>query len=168
MKTNSICSRMALGLVVVSLLIICHANAGAAHNENRVIITGTGPTNDRELSIERTHANPILALIREEMLTVKPGDKLNSAQVGAIAKRFGLADTDQFNFRLAMNQGDFAFYAGQNWPAWRVIVELAAKRLVLEAANRDRVTIPSKGDWSAYAEQVMDLLPVDNIRKGQP
>lgn len=168
MKTKAVCLGAALALTVFAWLLTSLAPAGAAQDGNRVIITGAGPAHDKELSIERPQANPILALIREEMRTIKPGDKLSSARIGEMANRFGLTDPEQFNFRLAMNQGDFSFYAGQNWPAWRIIVELAAKRLVLEAANRDRVTIPSKGDWSAYAEQVMDLLPVENIRKGQP
>ncbi len=152
-------------LVLAGVLLIACPAPGQAAGGGGFIIT---VVNGRPVKVGGEHTDPTLALIREEMRTVKPGDKLSSARIGEMAKRFGLTDPDQFNFRMAMNQGDFSFYAGQNWPAWRIIVELAAKRLVLEAANRDRVTIPSKGDWSAYAEQVMDLLPVDNIRKGQP
>ncbi|MBI4799778.1 MAG: hypothetical protein HY794_13840 [Desulfarculus sp.] len=96
-----------------------------------------------------------------------PNAILTKSEIKRYAELFGLTDMNQFNWKMALQEGDFAYFEGQRWPAWRVIVEFAAKKMVLDAANEAKATIPTKGDWSAHAERFMDKLPVDQIRQGR-
>ncbi|MBI5521869.1 MAG: hypothetical protein HY910_04500 [Desulfarculus sp.] len=96
-----------------------------------------------------------------------PNAVLTKAEIRKYAELYGLTDANQFNWKMALQEGDFAYFEGQRWPAWRVVVEFAAKKMVLDAANEARATIPTKGDWAAYAERFMDKLPVDQIRQGK-
>lgn len=96
-----------------------------------------------------------------------PNAVLTKDEIKKYAQLYGLTDMNQFNWKMALQEGDFAYFEGQRWPAWRVIVEFAAKKMVLDAANEAKATISTKGDWSAHAERFMDKLPVDQIRQGR-
>ena len=146
------------------------AHAADSHSQNRTdgesIIT-IMVIKGKAVNVYSNKKNDVLDITKKVLQTTKPDGVLSKSDIATLAKQYGLTDVNQLNFKVAMNEGDFSFLHNQNWPAWRLIVELAAKKIVLDAANAAKVTIPTKGDWSAYAEQVMDTLPIDKIRQGK-
>ena len=119
------------------------------------------------LAIQKSSGENVEDKIKEITKKYPPNSTLTKQGIKDIANFFGLTDNNQFNFKMALQEGDFSYFAEQKWPAWRLIVEFAAKKMVLDAANAAKVSIPTKGDWSAAAEQVMDTLPIDKIKQGK-
>lgn len=160
------------------LFLSAHLPALAAPAGN---IVGRFFTGGKEVPITSANKDSALSATRKIVAKPSPGTKgpatgtkqfdpnavLTKDEIKQYAQGYGLTDMNQFNWKLALQEGDFSYFAEQRWPAWRVIAEFAAKKMVLDAANEAKATIPTKGDWSAHAERFMDALPIEQIRKGE-
>ena len=62
------------------------------------------------------------------------------------------------NPHLRFQDGDIAFFAEQSLAAWEIELEFLARKLVLEAADREDVVIQDPGELAHAASKVYSTL----------
>lgn len=87
------------------------------------------------------------------------GDSALSAEtVKAIAGEFGLTERTETNPNLVFGDKDIIYWRNQRLNEGRLELEFAARRLILEAADRQHVKISDKETLSKAAQQLIPIL----------
>ncbi|HXI24616.1 MAG TPA: hypothetical protein VNG71_12195 [Pyrinomonadaceae bacterium] len=83
---------------------------------------------------------------------------VSRARLEALAKQFGLMEKTKTNPQLVFLADDIALWEKQHLDETRLVLEFAARRLILEEADRQGVLIPSKQVLAQAALEVIPLL----------
>lgn len=83
---------------------------------------------------------------------------LTKLEVKSLASFYGLLQEWPMNPHLRFLDGDISYWAEQNLSEERLKAEFEARRQVLERAEANRQRIPTQGDLSARATQIVPLL----------
>ena len=92
---------------------------------------------------------------------------LSYGAVSKLAQDLGLAQPTRVNPHLAMLPGDISYWANSRLPPERLRAEFVARKQVLEAADHLKMRIPSQGDLSAVANQLVGPL-MTKLAQTQP
>jgi DNA-binding XRE family transcriptional regulator len=83
---------------------------------------------------------------------------LGKAQIKEIAQVFTLQESRKINGHLRYNDGDISFWYEQDLSLDELIFQFAARKVVLDAADRSGVNIDDQGTLSLVATRVISLL----------
>jgi tetratricopeptide (TPR) repeat protein len=83
---------------------------------------------------------------------------LSAERVKALAGKFGLTERTETNPSLVFVDKDIIYWRDRRLDEGRLELEFAARRLILEAADRQRVKIPDKETLSKAAQQLIPVL----------
>lgn len=92
--------------------------------------------------------------------TARPngGSALSAERVKALAGEFALTEETGTNPSLVFSDKDIAYWRDRRLDEGRLELEFAARRLILEAADRQHVKIPNKETLSKAAQQLIPIL----------
>lgn len=89
--------------------------------------------------------------------------KLTKGDIKELAREFGLLEETEINPHLSFLAGDIAYWYEQELSEARLRLEFAARKAVLEAADRQRIVIGDQGKLSWSSQQIMaDLIKERN------
>ena len=80
------------------------------------------------------------------------------SEIKKLAGEIGLLKEYETNPHLSFLDGDCAYWAEQGLSFKRLEIEFTARKIVLEAADKKGVIIPTQGDLSSAAQQIMGEL----------
>jgi len=95
------------------------------------------------------------------------GQNLTKEEVRALAEAVGLLQETETNPHLAFLGGDIAYWSEQAISLDRLRMEFAARKAVLDAANRDKVIIDDQGKLSWAAQEIMAHVLKEKARQKQ-
>ncbi len=83
---------------------------------------------------------------------------LGKAQIKKLAKMCNLLESRKINPHLRYNDGDVSYWYEQGYSLDELIMEFAARKVVLDAADRGSTIIDDQGTLSEAATRVIPLL----------
>ena len=82
----------------------------------------------------------------------------NKTYVQNLCNLFGLLETPTANPHLRYQDGDISYWSEHGLRHCELVMELVARKLVLDKADADGITIATQGDLSFFSMQVYDRL----------
>jgi|WetSurMetagenome_2_1015567.scaffolds.fasta_scaffold261128_1 hypothetical protein len=84
--------------------------------------------------------------------------KLTKEEIRQVAEKNRLFNDWDINPVLRFQDGDISAFSKEDLPAWNIELQFLARRIVIEAAEREKAKIPSQGDLSALSNPVFSWL----------
>ncbi|KMY68395.1 hypothetical protein AAU61_01520 [Desulfocarbo indianensis] len=142
-----------LAWALASWLAVLVLVPAAAQAQGTIIISG------KALRVTPGDARAVEPLAQRLWMRYCRDAKLSRDDVKAIVRGLGLIGGAGFNQHLGFMEGDISFFHEQHAKGYvgvkRLIAELAARRLALQAADREELLIASQGDLSAGAQRLV-------------
>ena len=82
----------------------------------------------------------------------------NKTDVRNLCSVFGLLETPSVNPQLRFQEGDISYWSERRLQHYDLVMELVARKLVLDKADADGVAIATQGDLSFFSMNVYDKL----------
>ena len=135
--------------------------APSAYAQRVADYTRTITIDTQALMVTATEIREVAKQARQTDSPQKPSPqtKLSKGDVRRLATTFGLLTEMRTNPHLGFLDGDIAYWEEQNRSEDRLTLEFAARRIILDAADKQRLVIGDQGKLSWAAQQIMaDLL----------
>lgn len=115
------------------------------------------PIGDKKVGISKEKINNLKK--RATAAVPKPSSTIVSrAKIESLAKEFRLTEETSLNPHLVFVNSDIAYWENRKLDETRLALEFAARRLILEEAERQGLRIASKEMLSKAAEQIIPLI----------
>ena len=128
----------------------CHAKD--VIQEYIIIPMPTGDITVQGSDFNDTHEQMIK---NAKKMTNLKGKNPSIGDIRELADSFGLFNETQFNPHLSLLGGDIAYWHGQRVSLQRLNLEFAARKIILQAADRDGVMISDQGNLSFAAQKIL-------------
>ena len=93
--------------------------------------------------------------IKESNQTADNNKKADRNEIKELAKEYGLLEESKMNPHLSFLDGDIAYWDEQGLSIGRLRLEFAARKAVLDAADKSGVVIADQGKLSWAAQKIM-------------
>lgn len=93
--------------------------------------------------------------IKESNQTADNNKKADRNEIKELAKEYGLLEESKMNPHLSYLDGDIAYWDEQGLSIGRLRLEFAARKAVLDAADKSGVIIADQGKLSWAAQKIM-------------
>jgi len=142
-----------LGVFVFGLVLISTASSqsGVLDHNHRIELGG------KKIDVTQENIEELQRKISKPMRAHGAG-ALTRARVEKLAREFGLLEKTETNPHLAFLENDISYWHKQNLDENRLQLEFAARKLVLESADKQRVAISDKETLSLAARQIIPIL----------
>ncbi len=115
------------------------------------------PIDSGQIKILREDISSIIQLVNSLQGTL-PSEGLERAQIKNFAQAFKLLESRKINKHLRYNDGDISFWYEQDLSPDELIFQFAARKAILDAADRCGVIIDDQGKLSLVATRVISFL----------
>lgn len=96
--------------------------------------------------------------ISKDLSDTSTSEMLSKAQIKVLAKKFQLLESRKTNPHLRYYDGDISYWLEQGLSVDDLILQFGARKVVLDAADRDGTNIDHQGTLSWAATRVIPLL----------
>jgi len=83
------------------------------------------------------------------------GKKLSFGEVKSIAQEYGLHKIGGVNFAMKIQDGDIGYWQDQELTRTEYEIQFLSRRIVLDSANEERITVGDEGKLSFAAERLI-------------